>query len=134
MSNPVRDGRSWPELGTRWEDRQGYTLVEVLIAVFILTIALFAVAGLSVVVIRGNATAERITMVTTFAQQKLEQVKKADYAAAANSPHWTHDGSFSWKTLVEDDRPATGMRTVTVQAVRSDSPKAVVELKTVIAQ
>lgn len=133
MSAPVTGERSWPRLGSSLKGRQGYTLVEVIIAVFILTIALLTVAGLSVVVIRGNATAERITMVTSFAQQKLELVKKAGYSAAVSSA-WVSEGSFSWRTVVLPDTPATDLRTVAVQAYRHDTPGAVVELKTVLAQ
>jgi prepilin-type N-terminal cleavage/methylation domain-containing protein len=59
------------------KDRQpvgekGFTLLEVIIAISILTFGLLAVASMQLTAIRGNYNASNITEATTVAQDRLE--------------------------------------------------------------
>ena len=53
----------------------GFTLIEVLIAMAILTIGLLAVATMQVSAIHGNKTGNEISRATFLAQDKLEELK-----------------------------------------------------------
>lgn len=52
----------------------GFTLIEVLIALFIGSVGLLALAAMQVSAIRGNGFANRITQATGLAQSKMEQL------------------------------------------------------------
>ncbi|HOE23134.1 MAG TPA: prepilin-type N-terminal cleavage/methylation domain-containing protein [Smithellaceae bacterium] len=56
-------------------DRQGFTLLEVLIAMFILTVAILALVSVTVTVIKGNASNKMVTTATTLAKDQLETLK-----------------------------------------------------------
>jgi len=51
----------------------GFTLLEVIVAISILTFGLLAVASMQLTAIRGNYNASNITEGTTVAQDRLEQ-------------------------------------------------------------
>jgi prepilin-type N-terminal cleavage/methylation domain-containing protein len=61
----------------------GFSLIEVMIALFILAIALLALAGLMVSTIKNNSFGSHMTEATTFAQDKLEQLRAAPWASIA---------------------------------------------------
>ena len=60
------------EVGRDRDDEAGFTLLEVMIAITILTVGLLAVAGMQTAAIRGNDNAYRVTESTTWAQDRLE--------------------------------------------------------------
>lgn len=53
----------------------GFTLIEILVALVILSIALLALAGLMVTTTRNNATGGHLTEAATFAQDTLERLR-----------------------------------------------------------
>jgi len=53
----------------------GFTLIEILIALFILGFALLALAGLMVTTTKNNSFGGRMTEAATFAQSKLEELQ-----------------------------------------------------------
>ena len=65
---------------TRADNRQGgFTLLEVLVSVTILTIGLLGIAGMQLSAIRGNATARNMTEGVTWAQDRLEELLSLEY-------------------------------------------------------
>jgi len=58
---------------------EGFTLLEVIIAVSILAVGLLAVASMQAAAIRGNHNAYQHTEGTTWAQDRLEQVLSQPY-------------------------------------------------------
>ena len=58
----------------------GFSLIEVLIALVILSISLLALAGLMATTTRNNSYGGHLTEAVTFAQQRLEQFRVAPYA------------------------------------------------------
>jgi prepilin-type N-terminal cleavage/methylation domain-containing protein len=54
---------------------KGFSLIEVLIALVILSIAFLALAGLMVQTTRNNSFSGRMTEAATFAQDKLEELR-----------------------------------------------------------
>lgn len=53
---------------------KGFTLIEILIAITILSIGLLAVASMQISAIRGNSFANDLTEGTTLASEKLESI------------------------------------------------------------
>jgi prepilin-type N-terminal cleavage/methylation domain-containing protein len=53
---------------------EGFTLIEVLIAISIFAIGLLAVAAMQTSAIRGNFSAGRLTEVNTWGMDKLEEL------------------------------------------------------------
>ena len=62
----------------RWNEK-GFTLLEVIVAISILTIGLLAVASMQVSAIRGNASAYGITEATSWASDQVEKLMVLPY-------------------------------------------------------
>ncbi len=91
----------------------GFTLIEVMIAMMILTVGLLGVAGVVTAVINGNKLSEGITMATTLAQDKLEEMKDTNYdSLGSNSDTQQSIYTRTWTTTA--DSPAAGMKTIQV--------------------
>ena len=63
----------------------GFSLIEILISIVILSISLLALAGLMTITSRNTSFGGHITEAATFAQDQLEQLRVASWGAA-NSP------------------------------------------------
>jgi prepilin-type N-terminal cleavage/methylation domain-containing protein len=57
----------------------GFTVIEVLIAIMIFSVALLALAQLQVVTIGGNSFADKMTAATVLAQDKIEELRALAY-------------------------------------------------------
>ncbi len=62
---------------------KGFSLVEVMIALLILAIALLALAGLMVTTTRNSSFGGHMTEASTFAQDRLEQLRVSPWAGVA---------------------------------------------------
>jgi prepilin-type N-terminal cleavage/methylation domain-containing protein len=71
------------KLGSPLRGEGGFTLIEVIVAISILTIGLLAVAAMQSSAIRGNNMGYRVTESTTLAQDRLEWLMMQDYTDAA---------------------------------------------------
>jgi prepilin-type N-terminal cleavage/methylation domain-containing protein len=67
------------------KNRPGLTLIEVMIAVLILSFAVAVFAPLYPISMRMRSKAENITRATTLAQQKIEQVRALPYTSLTYS-------------------------------------------------
>ena len=64
---------------------KGFTLLEVAIAVLILTIGLLGISGLMISVIKTNKTSAEMSKATTLAQSKMEEIRRLGYLGAGQS-------------------------------------------------
>lgn len=64
---------------------KGFTLVEVLIAIVVLSVALLALAGLQIVSIRGNSFGNHMTEAITLAKDKMEEMKNTEWDEIGDS-------------------------------------------------
>jgi prepilin-type N-terminal cleavage/methylation domain-containing protein len=71
---------------------EGFSLVEVLVALTILAVGLLSLALLQVTAIKGNAGAWKSTIATDLAQAKLELFRRDAWAAIDNSTTTTFGG------------------------------------------
>ena len=134
-----RHGRNIRQARVAWQ--QGFTLLEVLVTIVILSIGLLGIAGLTTGVIRGNHFSKNITSATAAAQTQLEAVKSGgyEYALAANFPSDTVNMggmSFNRTSTITADSPATNMKTVsvTVNWTESNNTARSVILETILAR
>lgn len=60
-----------------YKNNKGFTLIEVMIAIVILTIGLLALVSVTVMVIKGNSLSKMMTTATTLAKDQLETIKNS---------------------------------------------------------
>lgn len=63
------------------KDKQGFTLVEFLIATVILSVGLLALINLQWTAIRGNSDSKEMTRAIFLTEKKMEELKNAPYGA-----------------------------------------------------
>ena len=121
---------------------RGFTLVEILIAVFILAVALIGLISVTVMIIKSNDFSRRMTTATTLAKDKLEQVKRLPYnnvASGVTTDYFNADSSagstgayFTRIITVTSNTPAANMKTVEVRVQWTWGGTRHVTLRTII--
>lgn len=69
----------------------GFTLLEIIIAMLLLTVAIFGLIGVTTTVIKGNHLNRLMTSGTTIARDQMEALKSQDYKVVSSStsyPSW----------------------------------------------
>jgi len=105
----------------------GFTLLEVIVAVSILTFGLLAVASMQLTAIHGNYNASDITEGTTVAQDRLEELMGLTYGHSDLSdpvgggatdhpdpPTPTAAVGYTINYTVESDVPVTNSKLITI--------------------
>ncbi len=76
----------------------GFTMIEIVIAMLMLGVALLGLASVTTTAIRGNSFSQTMTMASTLAKDRMEELKATDYAHLATGTtvdYATSDGSVS---------------------------------------
>ena len=126
------------------DNNKGFTLMEVLVAMVILTVGLLGTAALITGIISSNKLSNRISTATTCAQDKMEDIRRKGYAGVGAiddlNPYEDEDpvtgySKFRRVTFIKGvGTPAvSGLKSITV-TVSWDSNAHSVELKTILAQ
>lgn len=127
----------------RSRSRGGFTLIEMLVAILILTIGLLGTAGLTAQVVQGNFFSKNITSATAIAQTQLEAVQNKGYAGTTTTSFPSAAATvsmggvnFSRTTTITNDSPASNMKTigVTVSWNESNNMARSITLQTILAQ
>ncbi len=103
-------------------NKKGFTLLEILVAMTLLTTALLGMAGLTAALTQGNTFSNRLTVASTLAQDKLEDLTNLGYGNTAVADTTVTEDynsipNFPWYkriTTTDVDSPAAGMKTLTV--------------------
>jgi type IV pilus assembly protein PilV len=100
----------------------GFTLLEVLVAVAIVGIGFLAAASMQGTSVSGNSKSRYWTYATYLAQDKIEEFRKTDFEdiTTAGSPEENIDifgtagGLFTRTWAIADNQPAALMKTITI--------------------
>jgi len=112
----------------------GFTLLEVLIALVILSISLLALAGLMVTTTGNNSLGGHLTEAATFAQDRLEQLRVIPWQSIASGGDQITSSSGinytrNWTVVTNGNS-----RTVTMTINWSDRVNHSISLASVISQ
>jgi type IV pilus assembly protein PilV len=108
-----------PEIEKRG-DNKGFSLLEVLVAMLILSIGLLTTAALTVGIIQGNGLSKKHTTATTLAREQMEDIRRRGYsgmpAITSTEDYNTIINYPSHKRVTETSagEPGPNMNTVTV--------------------
>lgn len=136
-----------------FENPGGFTLIEILVAIIVLSIGLLGMATLTGTIIHGNKLSNDLTTATTLAQDKIEELRSGGYDGLPSSDNTDPEDygditgypEYKRKTKTEVDEPATNMKTVTVtvfwykhedvdEQQDEEHPEHEVVLKTIVSQ
>ena len=116
----------------------GFTLIESMVALVILSITLLALAGLQVTALRGNTLSRSMTTAVSIAEQKIEQLKNTPFAnvqSESSTQVTVANRNFTRQVTVTNDSPLLNTKTVSVLVTWQDKAKThTVPLTTIIAQ
>jgi len=98
---------------------QGYTLIEVLIAMAIFALGFLALATLQIKSISQTASSRMRTDATTMAVESLERLISLPYNHTeldqGNNPHRVKMGGYTIEWNVREDVPVTAAKTIVIK-------------------
>jgi type IV pilus assembly protein PilV len=116
----------------------GFTLIEVMIALVIMSIGLTALAAVQISAIRGNDFSKRMTTAVSIAEARMEQIKNGSYASIIpeSAIQVTQSNmNFTRQVAVTNNSPLANTKTINVTvswSERSKSPS--VPITTIVSQ
>ena len=94
-------------------DRSGYTLVEIIVAIVILTVGVLGIVNATGQMTRLQSRADRLSTASFYAQDRMEQLRAIGCGAAVNGTE-TLDSAYIMRWTVATQ--AGGTRAVMVEA------------------
>jgi type IV pilus assembly protein PilV len=117
---------------------EGFTLIEIMITLVILSVGLVALAGLQITAIKANAFSKRMTTATAVAEAKIEQLKDTPYAnvqSESATPIVAANMNFTRQVTVTANSPVPNTKTIQVTVTWTEGSQShVVPISTVINQ
>lgn len=105
-------------------NNQGFTLVEALAALFILSIGILTLISMQTTSVKGNAKARNITTAANWGQDRIEQLFAEDFDDVTNGSDTSPDGHYDISWTVDDNiltkLPDPSLKKIKVTIVRSD--------------
>jgi len=128
-----------------FREEEGFTLLELLVALAILSVGLLGTAVLTTGIIRGNFFSKNITSATAVAQTTIEGAQRVGYTAvntyvtdSSKVPPTVSMGgvSFSQSASVTNNSPASNMKTISIMVSWNEANNAArsVTLQTILSQ
>jgi type IV pilus assembly protein PilV len=115
----------------------GFTLVESMITLAILSVGLLALAGLQITTLRGNALSRRMTTAVSIAEQRTEQLKNTPYTdiQAEAATQVTASNLHFTRQVTVTNRPLPNTKSVSVLVSWQDQSKThMFPIATIIGQ
>ncbi len=100
--------------------QHGFTLIEVLVALVVLSIGMLGVSRITVSTVSVHTANERLAKASALLQDRMEHIKQSGYAGSATVSSTEAYGSipqysiYKRVTSVAANTPATNIKTVTV--------------------
>ncbi len=102
----------------RMKKIDGFTLIEVIVALTIFAVGLLAVAAMQNSAVKMNSTAGKLTNLATRAMDKIEELSALPYTDpfldSAENPHQEASGNYTVSWTVIDDNPTANTKNITV--------------------
>ena len=98
---------------SEFRNNKGFTLVEIMVAIAILTIALLGLVSVTIMVIKGNSFSQTMTTATTLGKDKMEQLKNTGYTNLTGGTD-TVAPIYTRTWTVTNNSPAADMKTIVV--------------------
>ena len=127
-------------------DQTGFTLIEVFIAIVILTVGLLGTAALTTGVVRGNLSGKNLTTATAIAQSCFEENRRVGYSSAGSMPAGGSNscvtgnatvtlGGVAYTRNLAIDTSVSNVKTLTVTVTWSEGAVGTksITLKTILA-
>ena len=103
----------------RLRDTKGFTLLEALITIVIVSIGMLGVASLQIMAIKAGSFGQQTTVASTLAQNKMEHLRQVTFDTVANGNDTYVDHvngvAYTRQWIVQNDTPQPGMKTVEVR-------------------
>lgn len=99
---------------------EGFTLIEVLIAMVILSIGIIALTSMQTTGIKGNATANILTTGGTWAADSVERVFAMDYADLTSGSTTSTNGKYTTTWNVTDATPMPETKSIVITVTSQD--------------
>jgi prepilin-type N-terminal cleavage/methylation domain-containing protein len=115
----------------------GFTLVESMLTLTIMSMSLLALAGLQITALRGNALSRSITTAVAIAAQRIEQLKNTSFAniQAEGATQVTASNLHFTRQVTVTNGPLPNTKSVIVFVSWQDQAKThTVPLATIIGQ
>ncbi len=93
---------------------RGFTLIEIVIAVFLIVTALVGLTSTTVIAIKGNSFSKMMTTATTLAQDKMEVLKNRSFANISSGGPEIVQTSYTRSWAVTDGSPTANIKTIGV--------------------
>jgi len=121
------------------DNDNGFTLLEVLIAIVILTVGLLGMASLTVGIINGNKFSNDLSKATVLAQDKMEDIRRVGYTGVSDETKAelpTPDNEYKREVIVTPHSPGTNMKSISVKIHWGGASKEEhdVQIETILAQ
>jgi type IV pilus assembly protein PilV len=117
---------------------EGFTLIEIMITLVVMSIGLTALAAVQISAIRGNAFSKRMTTAVSIADEKIEQLKNSVYAniLSESSIQITQSNmNFTRQVTVKDNDLLPNTKTIIVTVDWSEGSKShSVPVTTIVSQ
>jgi type IV pilus assembly protein PilV len=121
-----------------FKSKEGFTLIETMIALVVLSMGLIALAGLQASAMRGNTLSKRMTTAVSIANARVEQIKNMPYAniQSESSTQVTESSmTFTRQVTVSDNSLITNTKTVNITVTWKNGSKSyAVPISTIISQ
>ena len=109
------------EVQTSIGDQRGISLLEMMIALSVIMIGLLGMFGLSLTLANSTGVSENMTLATSLAQDRMEQIKSGAYDEIISDNYPAEDfntiaghADFKRNVTVSINSPSTGMKTILV--------------------
>ena len=101
---------------------RGFTLVEMIVAMFIFGVLATGMTTLMGVLIQNNEFAQDMTVATTWAENKMEEFENTPYESITSGWNWDLPTTGYWRVWeVQNDVPQAGLKQITVMVIWFDS-------------
>ena len=113
----------------RLKQEKGFTLIEVMVAISLLTFGILAVASMQGSALKGNSLARFNTEAVTWAQDELEDQLNLTYSGMASGER--PEGIYKITSLVEDLSGVTNARRIIVTVTNNSTGQKITEISAI---